>query len=48
MPMSVYAFVRGLSAIAFAPAVGMYIDTGNRLQVVRVSIGMFYLACSLY
>ncbi|RSM12618.1 hypothetical protein CEP52_002304 [Fusarium oligoseptatum] len=38
MPMSVYAFVRGLSAIAFAPAVGMYIDTGNRLQVVRVSI----------
>ncbi|RSM15094.1 hypothetical protein CDV31_005175 [Fusarium ambrosium] len=38
MPMSVYAFVRGLSAIAFAPAVGMYIDTGNRLQVVRASI----------
>ncbi|KAI8652757.1 Solute carrier family 40 protein [Fusarium keratoplasticum] len=38
MPMSVYAFVRGLSAIAFAPAVGMYIDTGNRLQVARVSI----------
>ncbi|KAL2673736.1 hypothetical protein Neosp_012179 [[Neocosmospora] mangrovei] len=39
MPMSVYAFVRGLSAIVVAPAVGMYIDTENRLQVVRVSIG---------
>ena len=47
MPMSVYAFVRGLSAIAFAPAVGMYIDAGNRLQVARVSIGLFYPACSL-
>lgn len=39
MPMSWYAFFRGLSAIAFAPAVGLYIDTGNRLKVVRVSIG---------
>lgn len=39
MPMSVYALVRGLAAILFAPAVGFYIDTGNRLQVVRVSIG---------
>lgn len=39
MPMSVYALVRGISAIAFAPAVGWYIDMGNRLQVVRVSIG---------
>lgn len=39
LPMSVYALVRGLSAIVFAPAVGWYIDTGNRLQVVRVSIG---------
>ncbi|TFB00929.1 Solute carrier family 40 member 1 [Trichoderma ghanense] len=38
LPMSVYALVRGLSAIVFAPAVGWYIDTGNRLQVVRVSI----------
>ncbi|KAK5290618.1 hypothetical protein LTR99_011019 [Exophiala xenobiotica] len=42
LPMSVYAFARGLSAIIFAPAVGQYIDTGNRLQVVRVSIGMSY------
>ncbi|ETS00227.1 iron transporter [Trichoderma reesei RUT C-30] len=38
LPMSLYALVRGLSAIIFAPAVGWYIDTGNRLQVVRVSI----------
>jgi iron-regulated transporter 1 len=39
MPMSIYAVTRGLSAIIFAPAVGQYIDTGNRLRVVRVSIG---------
>jgi len=39
LPMSVYALTRGLSAIAFAPAVGHYVDIGNRLQVVRVSIG---------
>ncbi|KAL2144737.1 hypothetical protein VTI28DRAFT_8583 [Corynascus sepedonium] len=38
LPMSVYALTRGLSAIAFAPAVGHYVDIGNRLQVVRVSI----------
>ncbi|KAL2128819.1 hypothetical protein VTI74DRAFT_8599 [Chaetomium olivicolor] len=38
LPMSVYALTRGLSAIFFAPAVGQYVDTGNRLQVVRVSI----------
>ena len=39
LPMSVYAFTRGFSAIIFAPAVGQYIDKGNRLQVVRFSIG---------
>lgn len=39
LPMSVYAFARGLAAIMFAPAVGQYIDGGNRLQVVRISIG---------
>jgi iron-regulated transporter 1 len=38
LPMSVYAFARGLSAIIFAPAIGQYIDIGNRLQVVRLSI----------
>jgi hypothetical protein len=42
LPMSVYAFARAVSAIVFAPAVGQYIDTGNRLQVVRVSIGMSF------
>ena len=39
LPMSVYAFTRGLAAIMFAPAVGQYIDGGDRLQVVRLSIG---------
>jgi hypothetical protein len=39
LPMSVYALTRGTSAILFSPAVGQYIDTGNRLQVVRLSIG---------
>ena len=43
LPMSVYALTRGLSAILFAPAIGHYVDTGNRLQVVRVSISK----CSL-
>lgn len=40
LPMSVYALSRGVAAILLAPAVGNYIDTGNRLQVVRVSIGV--------
>jgi iron-regulated transporter 1 len=39
LPMSVYAFTRGAAAILLSPAVGQYIDMGNRLQVVRVSIG---------
>ncbi|KAJ6105270.1 hypothetical protein N7523_010080 [Penicillium sp. IBT 18751x] len=38
LPMSAYALSRGLAAIIFAPAVGHYIDVGNRLQVVRLSI----------
>ena len=46
MPMSLYALVRGLSAVLFAPAIGLYIDTGNRLQVVRVSIGQTPAFCS--
>ena len=37
--MSVYALTRGASAIIFSPAVGRYIDTGDRLQVIRLSIG---------
>lgn len=39
LPMSVYALARGTSAVLFSSAVGQYIDTGNRLHVVRVSIG---------
>ncbi|OCK76760.1 hypothetical protein K432DRAFT_462387 [Lepidopterella palustris CBS 459.81] len=43
LPMSVYAFARGLSAITFAPAIGQYIDIGSRLQVVRLSINTQFL-----
>jgi hypothetical protein len=39
LPMSVYALARGAAAILFSPAIGQYIDKGNRLQVVRLSIG---------
>jgi hypothetical protein len=39
MPMSVYAMARGASAVAFSSLVGRYIDTENRLRVVRMSIG---------
>ncbi|KFY44719.1 hypothetical protein V494_01355 [Pseudogymnoascus sp. VKM F-4513 (FW-928)] len=38
LPMSIYALTRGASAIIFSPAIGQYIDTGNRLKVVRLSI----------
>ncbi|KAK8131513.1 hypothetical protein PG984_007951 [Apiospora sp. TS-2023a] len=47
LPMSVYAIARGLAAIVFAPAVGHYIDNGDRLQVVRVSIVGERLAVAL-
>lgn len=43
LPMSAYALSRGLVAIIFSSAVGYYIDVGNRLQVVRVSIGRYSL-----
>ena len=39
MPISVYAVSRGLAAVLLSPLVGNYIDVGNRLQVVRLSIG---------
>lgn len=39
LPMSVYALTRGASAILLSPAIGQYIDVGNRLHVVRLSIG---------
>jgi hypothetical protein len=38
LPMSVYALVRSASAILFAQSIGSWIDRGNRLTVVRVSI----------
>jgi solute carrier family 40 (iron-regulated transporter), member 1 len=38
LPMSVYALVRSGVAIVFSPTVGSWIDHGNRLAVVRVSI----------
>lgn len=38
LPLSVYAVGRGLAAIALSSALGYYIDVGNRLQVVRLSI----------
>lgn len=40
LPMSVYAVARAASAILLSSMVGQYIDTGNRLRVVRLSIGM--------
>lgn len=41
LPMSVYAMARGASAILLSSLVGQYIDRGNRLKVVRLSIGMY-------
>ncbi|KAF2839140.1 hypothetical protein M501DRAFT_1024162 [Patellaria atrata CBS 101060] len=38
LPMSVYALARNGRVIIFSPAVGSWIDQGNRLIVVRVSI----------
>ena len=41
--MSTYALTRGLAAVIFAPAIGQYVDKGNRLTVVRFSISkLFY------
>jgi hypothetical protein len=39
LPLSVYAVARGLAAILLSPALGHYIDTADRLRVVRLSIG---------
>ena len=38
LPVSVYALVRAGAAICFAPTVGNFIDRGERLRVVRLSI----------
>lgn len=49
LPSSVYALVRAASAICFAPLVGRYVDQGDRLKVVRLSIvgqrGAAILSC---
>lgn len=47
LPISLYALTRGASAIALSPAVGRYIDTHNRLHVVRFSIGTLHASNSL-
>ncbi|KAK4172372.1 Ferroporti-1 [Triangularia setosa] len=46
LPMSVYALARGLSAICLSSFVGQYVDRGNRLQVVRLSIVLQRLVVS--
>lgn len=38
LPMSVYALVRSATAMAISPSLGAWIDSGDRLNVVRVSI----------
>ncbi|CUS11812.1 unnamed protein product [Tuber aestivum] len=38
LPGSLYALVRGVSAVLGSPRVGRYVDSGDRLRVVRVSI----------
>ena len=40
LPVSIYALFRAGSAICFAPFIGRYVDYGDRLKVVRVSISM--------
>ncbi|KAH7878799.1 iron-regulated transporter [Lentinula edodes] len=46
MPMSIYALARAASAILFSSAIGRYIDTANRLHVVRLSIVLQRLVVS--
>lgn len=38
MPVSIYALFRAVIAILFSPAIGLWIDQGDRLLVVRASI----------
>lgn len=39
LPASVYALARAASAAILSPVVGGYIDSVNRLSIVRLSIG---------
>jgi hypothetical protein len=43
LPASVYALTRSAAAVVGAPALGRWVDGGERLGVVRWSIGMFIL-----
>lgn len=51
LPMSAYALCRGLAAVVLSPAVGRYIDAGERLHVVRSSIifqrGAVMVSCGI-
>jgi len=38
LPMSIYALIRALAATTLSPFLGKYIDSSDRLQVVRISI----------
>ena len=42
LPVSIYALFRAGSAICFAPFIGRYVDRGDRLKTVRLSISMRY------
>jgi len=46
LPASIYALTRSAAAIVLAPSVGRRIDKGDRLDVVRTSIGMYVFILS--
>jgi len=52
LQISIYALVRAISPILFAPAIGRYIDSGERLKVIRFSIIWqrvpVVISCSLF
>lgn len=41
LPVSIYALFRAGSAMCFAPFVGRFVDCGDRLTIVRISISMY-------
>ncbi|KAF2500349.1 iron-regulated transporter [Lophium mytilinum] len=47
MPLSIYALIRGVSAVVCSPLIGTYIDATNRLDVVRLSIVIQRLVVSV-
>ena len=49
LPVSVYALFRAGSTICFAPFIGRYVDCGDRLKTVRLSISMhYYMSWSIF